>query len=140
MKKKLLALCLALMMAFSLAACSGGQQATAAGDGDQQNAQNNGTDLDAVQDALAGNSGDIWIWYDDSQAVIYNFSADGRVVQGSMVGNSTLPQVEGAYEVREDGIVLTNEDGSSEKTLTYTYENGTLRLFDGDREFEFSPE
>ena len=72
--------------------------------------------------------------------MIYNFSADGRVVQGSMVGNSTLPQVEGAYEVREDGIVLTNEDGSSEKTLTYTYENGTLRLFDGDREFEFSPE
>ena len=144
MKKRISALCLAILLMLTLAAC-GQQQTAAAGDDggnmQQEEQQNNGpADLEAVQDALVGNSGDIWIWNDDTQAVAYNFAADGRVVQGSMLGNNSLPQVEGTYEVTEDGIVLTNEEGTSEKVLTYSYENGTLRLFDGDREFTFSPE
>lgn len=142
MKKRVSALCLAMLLMLTLAAC-GQKQTTAAGDDGgtaQQEQQNDPADLEAVQDALVGNSGDIWIWNDDTQAVAYNFAADGRVVQGTMMGNNSLPQVEGTYEVTEDGIVLTNEEGTSEKVLTYSYENGTLRLFDGDREFTFSPE
>ena len=142
MKKRVSVLCLAMLLILTLAAC-GQQQTAAAGDDGgaaQQEQQSGSADLEAVQDALVGNSGDIWIWNDDTQAVAYNFSADGRVVQGSMLGNNSLPQVEGTYEVTEDGIVLTNAEGTSEKVLTYSYENGTLRLFDGEREFTFSPE
>ncbi len=134
--KKTISLFLALVMCLLLVACGDGSEDSIQSETPEANAE---IDLDQVRAALAGSSRDIWIWQDGSSATIYNFADDGRVTQGSMLGSAQLPNVEGTYEVTEEGIILTNSSGSSKKVLTYTYENGKLRLFDGGKEFEFSP-
>ena len=129
--KKAIPILLVLIMLLSLTACGSKETGTAAPTSSSTNS--NASDLDAVKKAVIG----LWLVNDDGLYKGYIFRDDGTVYYKSQLGSTGITQEFNAtYKVLSNGIELTNEAGKT-KTLTYSYSNSTLKLFDGDIELTF---
>ena len=140
--RKAITILLVLLMVLSLAACGGGVTEKAATASESiadavtpstNSTNKNSSDLNAVKEAIVG----LWLVNDDGLYKGYIFRDDGSVYYKAQLGSTGITQEFNAtYKVLENGIELTNEAGDT-KTLTYSYSNGTLKMFDGDAELFF---
>ena len=118
MKRKLLALILALTMALSLTAC-GGEDAAVQEDDTEENVQVQEPEAPAanytVVESQPYSEGMAWVVYRDEDGTTYTGAMDkeGKVrfcIQGEAV--ATTPFEDGqAYIETEDGLLLVDEDG-----------------------------
>lgn len=111
-KKGILLSLLALLFLFSLTACGAG--------GGKMEDQLEGTWVVVIPSADGDSNKDV--------GVSYTYDADGSFTISAFVGDMTLTSEYGTYEITDDSVVATKENGD-EVVCTYEFEGGTLTMY-----------
>lgn len=87
---------------------------------------------DEIKEKLIG----VWLAQTDYGGFGYIFWDDGTVLKRSLLGNTTLPDVKGTFEIMEDGKIKCENSSGSVMYLDYTFANNELCLFEDGVELD----
>lgn len=140
--KKFLTLLLATIMCVSLCACG---ENTVTGKSDEEKNQTTENAYAEVEEALLGDWGHCRIFYADSEhstidldysmVIVYQFREDGNCTKMSykLYSDGRVKEgfsYSGTYEIKENEIIYKKTDGDGEQAFEYTFEDGTLHIYE----------